>query len=559
MSVRICHLERGSRGSVIKRVRLVGQTASQVFPAEDAPSGVDPREAARWIRESLSQLRDAGSIAMLCLDTDGSTCAWLSSPSDDPTIINVLARAGGAAAAGDDAPRGHAAFEFYAPTPGESTIEALVTPQARGSAALASLRRAPAAAGAEGPKRMAVLASADVPARLLIDALDDEQVPVEATGSFWHVMAMAWDPGAKAAAAVTAGAGPIQAQTVPGTVATVVIEPRGRLVWCWSRAGELLVGGSMRLRTGVPATTAEDGGEATPAAIFGADEVHRLATEWLSWSVQTGCSPSHVTCVMTADDPQMVSEFGQALGRHWPQTTVDAVMVEDPVLATLSRVAERLEGTPRDGTEGLSARRSMVGLSTRQGRAHRRMYLWKSLAIAGGALLAVTLSAKLRSAANAALEESGAIQAASAALVKEHFPDARPGPGYSLLQATTDEVARLRNLAEPPKRAEPPMPLLEELATLSMVTGDPNYSLENIDLESSSSAVLRLGVVANSLSDAEAMTEALNAIAGSAVLRWEEPASYDTTSRPGKFRINYTAKWAPRADKGGAKPAGGGS
>jgi hypothetical protein len=103
------------------------------------------------------------------------------------------------------------------------------------------------------------------------------------------------------------------------------------------------------------------------------------------------------------------------------------------------------------------------------------------------------------------------------------------------------------------------MPLLEELATLSMVTGDPNYSLENIDLESSSSAVLRLGVVANSLSDAEAMTEALNAIAGSAVLRWEEPASYDTTSRPGKFRINYTAKWAPRADKGGAKPAGGGS
>lgn len=307
MSVRICHLERGSRGSVIKRVRLVGQTASQVFPAEEATSGVDPREAARWIRESLSQLRDAGSVAMLCLDTDGSTCAWLSSPSDDPTIINVLARAGGAAASGDDAPRGHAAFEFYAPTPGESTIEALVTPQARRSAALASLRRAPAAAGAEGPRRMAVLASADVPARLLIDALDDEQVPVEATGSFWHVMAMAWDPGAKAAAAVTAGAGPIQAQTVPGTVATVVIEPRGRLVWCWSRAGELLVGGSMRLRTGVPATTAEDGAEATPAAIFGADEVHRLATEWLSWSVQTGCSPSHVTCVMTADDPQMES------------------------------------------------------------------------------------------------------------------------------------------------------------------------------------------------------------------------------------------------------------
>ncbi len=554
MSVRICHLERGARGSVIKRVRLVGQSASQAFPAEESSSGVEPREAARWIRESLSQVRDAGSVAMLCLDTDGSTCAWLSSPSEDPTIINVLARAGGVAA-GDETPRGHAAFELYAPTPAESSIEALVTPPARASAALATFRRAPAAG--EGPKRLAVLAAADVPARLLIDALDDEQVPVEATGSFWHVMAMAWDPGARAAGAVTAGGGPMQAQTVPGTVATVVIEPRGRLVWCWSRGGELLVGGSMRLRTGVPG--ADEGGEATPGAIFGADEVHRLATEWLSWSVQTGCSPSHVTCVMTAHDPRMVSEFGQALGRHWPQTTVDAVMVEDPVLATLSRVAERLEGTPRGVDDGLSARRAMVGLSTRQGRAHRRMYLWKSVAIAGGALLAVTLSAKLRSAASAAREEAVAIQAASAALVKEHFPDARPGPGYSLLQATTDEVTRLRNLAEPPKRAEPPMPLLEELATISMVTGDPAYSLENIDLESSSSAVLRLGVVANSLSDAEAMTEALNAIAGSAVLRWDEPASYDTTSRPGKFRINYTAKWAPRTDKGGGKPAGGGS
>lgn len=544
---------------MIRRVRLVGQTTSQVFPAEEAASGVDPREAARWIRESLSQLRDASSVAMLCLDTDGSTCAWLSSPSEDPTIINVLARAGGAATAGDEGPRGHAAFEFYAPTAGESSIEALVTPQARGSATLATLRRPSGGGAAEGPRRLAVLATADVPARLLIDALDDEQVPVDATGSFWHAMAAAWDPGAKAPAAVTEGSGPIQAQTVPGTVATVVIEPRGRLVWCWSRAGELLVGGSMRLRTGVPAATAEEGSEASPTAIFGADEVHRLATEWLSWSVQTGCSPAHVTCIMTAGDPDMVSEFGRALGRHWPQTTVDAVMVEDPVVATLSRVAERLELSPREGAEGLSARRAMVGLSARQGRAHRRMHLWKSLAIAGGALLAVTLSVKLRSAASAAREEASAIQAASAALVKEHFPDARPGPGYSLLQATTDEVARLRNLAEPPKRAEPPMPLLEELATISMVTGDPNYSLENIDLESSSSAVLRLGVVANSLSDAEAMTEALNAIAGSAVLRWEEPASYDTTSRPGKFRINYTAKWAPRVERDGGKPSGGGS
>jgi hypothetical protein len=319
----------------------------------------------------------------------------------------------------------------------------------------------------------------------------------------------------------------------------------------------LLVSGSMRLRVASPmaAAVTDEPPVSEPArVVFGADEVNRLVAEWLSWSMQTGLSPSHVTCVMTEHDPEMVAEFGQALGRLWPNTTIDAVMMADPIAATLSRAAERLESTPREAAASLTPRSSLVGLSTRHGRAHRQMYVWGSLAVAGAAVIATSISLRLQNLATQARGEAATVAGESDKLVKEHFPDARRGPGYSLLQATTDEVLRLRNLAEPPKRAEPPMPLLEELETISMVTGNANYALETIDLESSSSAILKLGIVANSLSEAEAMTEALNSIAGSGVLRWEEPSQYDTNSRPGKFRINYTARWAPRVEKKAEKP-----
>ncbi len=570
MAVRICYLERTDRGGTIRRARLIGQTTSVSFPADESTGAVEPAQVARWIADQLSQTRDTTSLSLLCLDTDGAVCSWLTSPSTDAAVLNVVARSGVAGGSVDDTPRGSTALEFYAPGLLDSSIEALTesanAPQSssRGIPLLKGRKNAAGEKPALGSsQRLAILALADVPGRLVIDALDELDIAVDGAASFWHTMAMAWDPAwaARPAAAIASDSGPIQAQTVASVVASIVIDPAGKLLWCWSREGTLLVGGSMRLRVASPVAAGMSDEPAAanepPHAIFGADEVNRLAAEWLSWSVQTGLSPTQVTCAMTDQSPDMVAQFGQALGRLWPQSPIDAAMYADPIAATISRAAERLESTPRKQESSIKGGAALVGLSTRHGREHRQMYIWSALAIAGIALLATVVSLRLGSFASEAREKAADVASESAKLVKEHFPDARPGPGYSLLKATTDEVMRLKNLAEPPKRAEPPMPLLEELETISMVTGNSNYALESLDLESSSSAVLKLSIVANSLSEAEAMTEALNSISGSAVTRWDEPSVIDTTSKPGKFKVNYTAKWAARdakAEKKADKP-----
>ena len=562
MTVRICYLERADRGSSIRRVRLIGQTSQVLFPPEESSTGLEPAAVARWITDQLGQVRDTQSLSLLCLDTDGAVCAWLTSPSTDATVVNVVARSGSAAAGPDDGAKGTAAIEYFAPAMLDSSIEALAEPTDAASTGSFSRRASKNARQTTSSQRMPVLALTEVPARLLIDSLDELGIAVDATASLWHTAALAWDPGwsARPAAAVTSDNGPIQAQTVAGVVATILIDPRGRLIWCWSREGTLLVGGSMRLRIASPvaASTTDEPPAAEPShAIFGPEEVNRLTAEWLSWSVQTGLSPSQITCIMTEHDPELVAQFGQALGRLWPHSPIDAAMYTDPIAATLSRAAERLEQTPRASDPSVKSGRQLAGLSTRHGREHRQMYVWTALAIAGIALLATMLSVRLRSLASEARERAADVASESAKLVKEHFPDARPGPGYSLLKATSDEVLRLRNLAEPPKRAEPQMPILEELETISMVTGNSNYALESLDLDGGANAVLKLSIVANSLSEAEAMTEALASISGSAVTRWEEPSVIDTTSKPGKFKVNYTAKWAQRdlkTDKKTEKP-----
>ena len=554
MSVRICYLERGDRGQSLRRVRLVGQTTEAIFPAQASDTALAPADAARWIKDQLDQLRDTESLSVLCMDTEGSACTWVSSPSTDADVVNVVARNGAAGSGGDDGPRGNAAVDFYAAASIDSSVQALAATDSEGADNTRRSRKKGPAAPAETAKRLPIVAITDVPARLLIDALDECGIAVEASQTLWHTAAAAWDPSWSPRAADASPNSPLQAKVVPGVCATVVVDPKGRIIWCWSRNSALLLGGAMRLRMAAPVVAGgEDDASATssePARpVFGAEEVHRLTTEWLSWSVQTGHAPSHVVCVVTDDAPEQVSEFGQALGRLWPNSTVDAVMFADPIGATLSRAAGRIEQTPR-GEPSLPAPMTMlVGLSRRPGREHRKLFVWSALAISGLALLAGVASVRLSKLADQARILAAESAGRSAALVKDSFPEARVGPGYSLLKATTDEVARLRNLAEPPKRAEPPMPLLEELEAISLVTGNSNYGLESIDLESSSSAVLKLSIVANSLSEFEAMTEALNSIKGSNVIRWEEPSTPDTNSRPGKFKVNYTARWAPLAER----------
>lgn len=597
MSVRVVYLERASRGVLIKSVRMVGETADTIWPVSDADAltqaqpaeGVDPQAAAGWIKDQLSQSRSATGVSILCLDLSASSMSCIASPSADPAVVDVIARFGGSTSGGggsgggggassggsggmDNAEslRGNSAVEYFAQDPLDSTVQAL-DPEAnaghkpeRAKVEVKDLltrlkmgksgkKDSSQAANSGANERFPIIAMTDVPARLLIDRLDEMGITVESTVSFWHACAMAWDPAWSPTASeeeLTQG-DPLHVSAESsraGVTATIVIDPKGRLIWTWSRAAKLLVGGSMRLRISTPVLAGLEGEpisddpDVQPHVQFGRDEVTRLATEWLSWAAHLGCVPSRIVCVVPGDDPGMVSEFGSLLTKTWPGAMLDAAMVPDPILATLRRLAERLEQTPKS-RNSIQSNNALVSLSTRSGREHRKLYVWIALAIAALGTLVILATMKLQRATLDIKARSVSISEDAMNIAKDYFPEARVLPGVSLVDSTTQEVDRLRKSAEPAKRADPSIPILEELETLSMVVGNPQYAVELIKLEASTNANQDLHIVAENNADADAMKEALNSISGSFVQDWREPEKYDITSRPGKVLVRYRAKW----------------
>jgi len=172
-------------------LRLVGLTTDQSWPATgDSAHAISPQSAAGWVRQQLANSRAGASLTLLCLDGEGAACSWLTSPTADPVVVAALARSGGPGLEADGA-RGLAAADYYAGNPTESSIEALV--EASNGAGRSPFSRA-SAAPPTSTGRMAVMTAIDTPARLVIDALDEASVPVESVASFWHAMALAWDP-----------------------------------------------------------------------------------------------------------------------------------------------------------------------------------------------------------------------------------------------------------------------------------------------------------------------------------------------------------------------------
>lgn len=593
MSVRVVYLERASRGVLIKSVRMVGETADTSWPVLDVDAmgetesieAVDPQAAAGWIRDQLSQTRTATGVSILCLDLAASSMSCIASPSADPAVVDVIARFGGSLSGGGggggglsgsgsggldsaESLRGNSAVEYFAQDPLDSTVQAIdpetneATKPQRAKVEVKGLlsrlktgkKDNPQATTSAANERFPIIAMTDVPARLLIDRLDEIGITVETTVSFWHACAMAWDPAWSPTATTeeqTQGGDPlhVSAESSRASVtATIVVDPKGRLIWSWSRAAKLLVGGSMRLRISTPVLAGLEGEpisddpDAVPHVQFGRDEVTRLATEWLSWAAHLGCIPSRIVCVVPGDDPGMVSEFGSLLTKTWPGAMLDAAMVPDPILATLRRLAERLEQTPKS-LNTINSNNSLVSLSTRSGREHRKLYVWIALAIAAVGTLVILATMKMQRSTLEIKARAAGISEDAMNIAKDFFPEARVLPGVSLVESTTQEVARLRNSAEPAKRADPPIPILQELETLSMVVGNPQYAVELIKLEASVNANLDLHIVAETNADADAMKEALNSISGSFVQEWREPEKYDITSRPGKVLVRYRAKW----------------
>jgi hypothetical protein len=98
------------------------------------------------------------------------------------------------------------------------------------------------------------------------------------------------------------------------------------------------------------------------------------------------------------------------------------------------------------------------------------------------------------------------------------------------------------------------MPVLQELDSLSLLLGNPDYHIESIELDSFRDVKLNLQI--NSLGEAEQLLESLKTIEGLSTTTWE--AKYPQGNRTEgnqKLRMTYTGQWNPELRR---KPVRGG-
>jgi len=531
VTVRVCYLSRTSLGSSIRSLRLVGHASDEAWPTGQGV--VDADHAAQWVRSRLANLRSTNSLALLCLDVEGGVCSWLSAPSGSPAMVAAIARGGSLAA--DDAPAraGSSPIEFYAGDPYASSIQ--------------PLDHVNGATKAE-TRRMPVLAISDVPGRLLMDALDRVNISVEAAATLWHVMAHTWDPGSPRAG--TPATGDHEAPTDAPVSGVVMVDPENaRLLWTWSQAGRLLVAGSMRLRRAAVETNAiteSDSDAAAPMTIaYGAEDVSRLTVEWLSWAAQVGQVPTRIVCI-TPDQAQ-AGPFGRALGQAWNGATVDVVVRPDPIGDTLARAASIIENTPKAADD--DPQLALVELSSRPGRSHRRLFMWWSAAVAVGAVALGLFGWQLQQNAAEAREAALTWRDQQGEAIAEVMPGAKTGvgPEGSLYNQLRNEVTRLEKAASGPRRNDNPLPVLQELETLSLVIGNSGLALDTqgqgIEIDSRGA---RIRVLTNTTSEAEALFEAFKRVSGSNLVDWTFNPQSRTEGEAVRVRGEYTARWDPR-------------
>lgn len=544
MSSRVAYLERSERGVVTRRVRLVGQHSDEVFelPASGSDQ-LDMSAAALWLGEHLPKdsPRDR-ALDLLCLDTDGLTCAWVNTPSADPSVVRAMALAGSGV---DGAEGGASVLGVYASNPMESALQPLGA-EVQGAAKRGAKKgQEPASVR----RRMGVLAGSDIAGRLLVDALDARGLGVGAACSLWHAMARAWDP--------ATGTSPAEASATI-TTGVLVIEPGAspRLQWVWSRHGELLAGGSARVTAG-----------STGAPKLHESDASRLAADWLAWAAQLGLSPSRVIVVIPEPDPEgdTSAAFGAAVGRAWPGAAVDLAVDPDPIGATLSRCAAAIDNAReagKDPTESIATRGTggLPSLSSRPGRQHRRLHFW-----AAGAIAAI--AAALGVAAYRVGQHASDLTGQATALDKSwrdelatlKLPTA-PIPGLELDYLNAEITKREKELA-PPEASEATMPMREELETISLVVGIEDVELTELSLSPTIGA--RVVVTVADLARAEELYDALTRVGGSALGAWTRQfdevkvqptgAAADHSPASPRVRCTFTAKWAVPS-----KPSAGG-
>jgi len=584
VSVRVALLERSARGGLLHALRLVGATGDETWMPSgvlnDAQQGTEQYDqGAAWIRERIEGPRTRDSLELLVLDPTGGVCTWMNGSGTDPAKLASLARMGNGGTEDIDGTGATAAgpVEFYASSAMESSVQPLgfeqddaIATQAGSSTKsrvklFASRSKKRTKKGTKGDKsnpgeeqrRLAVLALADVPARVLVDALDRTGVRVAGVASFWHALAMAWSPGAGAGSRRLSNDPLTQTPSANDPCAVVVVESSGRLSWCWCVLDRLICAGSMRC----PMVRGGTDSEAQSMVALGKDDIARLASEWISWSVQNQTSPERIVCVLpknlateSSDTTTSVvglsaGQFGEALVSSWRGAMLDMVVHEDPLGATLRRLVSFLESTPASSRP--DSRTSLVDLSVRPGRQHRTMFLWTGAALALCAVASGVLGLRFRSDATRAGETVQGWNTGWQGHVKEVFPSAlAPKPGFTALMELEDELTRRRIASSGPEKVSKARPVLTELEAVSLVVGAPGIKLESVMFDSTDRPQ-RVVVIAPTTSEAEAVLEAFKRVGGSILVEWT--ADIQPMPNSEERRVTYIARWPATKERGTGK------
>jgi hypothetical protein len=536
VSVRVAYVQRAGRGLVVSSVRLVGQGGEASWPQVGAASrddSVDQNPAvyadiASWIRSSLQGARSRDSLELLCLDAGGTVYSWLTAPGHDPALVALLARQGSSTQADDSTTPTTTPVSFYAPTPLDSAVQPLpgdadhpITNPAKGADSAAA--------------RVAALAATDLPARMIVDALDRAGVRVGEVGTVWHAMAVAWDRGA-AQAHVD---GPAVASSSPVT-AVVMIDDSARMLWCWSHKGKLLAGGSVRLRTVA-------GAEGESQALVSRDDVARVTADWVSWSVQLARSPQRVIVVLPerlagADDAEALrpGEVGEELAKAWPGASVDAALHDDPLGATVRRVVTHLESTPASAHSDPGA--ALVATSARPGGAHRSLYAWAAAALALGGVVLGILGWRFRQGAEQSEESAEKWRASWRTPLAQAFPNLKPRPGSNELKELEVLIREREDAGKLPDKVERAKPVMHELEGVSLVLSSPTVELRSVKIATDSQP--QIVAITDSTANAEAVLEALKRVGSTDLENWT--ASYRQVPQSDRVEGTYSARWVAK-------------
>jgi len=488
----------------LRVVSLDDQATWQSPDAEPDAAPADARAGAEWLAERLN--RNGKAISRLIIDTDGGVCSWVSTSDTSPEVVRALVEQ---------------------PFDQEDAQGSSRFPELPGETALETLGESSAAHKGDhhNPVRAAVLAVPVVPARLLIDELDRLGIRVGEVEALWHAIAQAWDPAARSSLGGSK-AERVIAETTPVT-GVVVLDPAGRLVWAWSRAGEALAGGTQRLQTVRTVDAEPDRLErgATRQPIVTEDDLARLGNDWLAWSMQLGVTPTRIVVVghpSNIDGGLDSAGIGRTLGRIRPDAPIDIVPDDDPIGTTLSQLA----GREPCNQSGISE------LTDRPGRVHRAMYRWSAVALllAAGAV-GVFASRFLR--------VSDEIETQISELGRDYLGVANEN-NLNLATASLDLERKIeqlkKNQVDVSSLVVKPRPLLEELEALSFVLASDDLTLREITMSELS---ITVKVQVAETETYEALSQAILSISGS-VVEWRSTVAPRGSNA---LECTFTGSW----------------